>query len=362
MYCKKCGNYIPNGINKCAHCGWIVGSEVIIDDEKEEILEEPKLEAAQKAKFLVDIFALVVIASFLIYSLFFNYIEFNQKSILASAIFVGTEPNFDVIGYKPYELFAHLKTIDTFNFIYIYKFVFLFASYILFILLIIRTIAQIKGIKRLNYSSTLKLSFFLFGIILASRISTLNNSLYPVLIGTGLMSLLGISYVVISYKNNELSSKALGFSIVTFIFMFAVVFFANTNNFALSGREFAFYDYLYYLYYYSENFSVNTVPAFTSVIYDICLIYLMVLAYVLLKTKNNRKLSTLPIIGIGFSVFLIGLIIYNIIAVKDLEVQKVEVYVTFYIFSGLLIITNIFGFVTNKINVYDFNSTKIYNL
>ena len=34
MYCKKCGNYIPDGIDRCAMCGCIKGTEFV--EEKPE--------------------------------------------------------------------------------------------------------------------------------------------------------------------------------------------------------------------------------------------------------------------------------------------------------------------------------------
>ena len=76
MYCKKCGNYIANGIDKCPMCGWVVGEEIVEEEKAEEVVEKKKIDIL---RFVFDILGLAFVAFVAFVMLTYKFINHNRS-------------------------------------------------------------------------------------------------------------------------------------------------------------------------------------------------------------------------------------------------------------------------------------------
>ena len=366
MYCKKCGNYMPTGINKCAHCGWVIGEEIKIEEEKkEEEITPLRISDESKRNIIIDLLGLVFILSIISFFMFINFIG-KDDNYLSKAIFYNVKGfDSDLDGIKGFMVFANMNATKELSFFYTYKFILYISSMVLLVIFIMLFILNIKKSKKEEYKSKFSLLFFIYGLVFASSISSANIHFYALIGVLSVLVILSIIKSYFAYKEEMIYSNSLVFISISFILMIALIFLFNMSSFVIKLDEVEYYSNIYDYIYHMNNYSINgakTVPEFNVIALDLFILSIFLLPTILLKYKDNKKMSILPIFSIFFMVLIIGLSIYNIIALKEFDTIKVQYLPIFFVFAAIGILINVFSMINNKINVNNYKSTKLYSL
>ncbi|MCR5350464.1 MAG: hypothetical protein K6E20_05710 [Acholeplasmatales bacterium] len=362
MYCKKCGNYIANGIDKCPMCGWVLGEEVIEEVKKEEVVEKKPL---AKGKLIVEILSLflVVLSIVFVSSLKFFSKDGDAVETMLYVLNHGKETYIISCGNKVSDWFRYSSLDGLKNFI-LFKVIIYYISLIGSIVITVFSARNILLLIKKNEVkiSSLGFSLLIYGLTNIIYINTSNTRA----IGIFLTALIAIVSCIIALKvksnEEDLPKKVFSFSCVSVVLIFAFVIVSQLCLFVYGEEDITLTEYVFYSNARKIEYDTNTLGVPASVILLIFTVFLSVLPCILISMKKESKINPISYVSVGFTFVSLVVSFFSIVLYNKKGSEKIAISPMFIVAYALALVATILLTMAFIINYKENQKKKIYNL
>lgn len=361
MYCKKCGNYIANGIDKCPMCGWVVGEEIVEEEKEEESIEKKKIKLS---RLIIELLSCTLSITMIVFLFIFKYFDSkgdNLEKLLflhsgKNGSFIDTTKNvnkwFDNINLSQLEFYVKFKIAC--------GFIFLFISALVIIFAIKHIIKLMKKEDNESYiSGILSLSY---GFYISSMITSISKQLIIVIAIGALVGIITIFDIVNKYNEKTINKNSLMAALCAVILGFATIIVFKLNLFTAGDLDINTNE----LVFITANITAQHDTTIFGVSSGFMLIFttisLSFIPFILMNLKKESKINNLVFVNLSFVVIYIIVSLYTIIQCKKGDYEDIMISAIFIITIVLALISSICAIFAFIINRKEYNKTKVYNL
>lgn len=366
MYCKKCGNYIPDGIDRCAMCGWIKGTEVVEEKPENETTTKNN-DPLIKFRIILNCVTIFVIGLMAALFMTLDYTTSKKNENMLDAVIYLKEGK-SVSVFKVVSNFDEYfkDTYSSLNAILAIKLMFYFVALLGIVLAVIVFLNSIlstltKDKKEIN--SITPFAFIVLAGFSCGFISTQMRIFGYSILFSILVCVIAIFDLIITYKKYLIKEKVLVIAIVSLIFALISFIVLQTNFLKMNGDSVTVEDYAFFSLIVDKSYDKKTLGIAFVIILNIVTYFIGCVSLNLLKVRIDSKVKSSGFFGIAAFVVLTVVLITSLkLYNKEMSINVAKINIRYYIALVCGLISQVLAVACYVINRREYNKTKVYNL